>query len=198
VKAAAKPGSNRRPALFLLRFLALLVLFYLIVASHPVNDAVIVPFTAGIARVSAGVLNVMGEQVTVDGTQIRSSRFAVEIENGCNGVETALLFAAAVLAFPAPWLHRLWGLLLGFAAIQIINLVRVVTLFWVGVHRPALFGASHTVLWQSIVVLCGMFLFLIWASRETRVVAAASRAKEAAAAGRASDSGEHGPNRPPR
>ena len=181
MKAAPKPGSHRRSILFLLRFLGLLVAFYLIVASHPVNDAVVVPFTGAVARVSAGILNVLGEQVTVIGTQIRSSRFAVEIENGCNGVETALLFAAAVLAFPAPWLHRLWGLLLGFAAIQVINLVRVVTLFWVGVHRPALFGTSHTVLWQSIVVLCGMLLFLVWASRETRAsVAAASRAKDAA------------------
>lgn len=178
MKAAAKPGANRRSILFLLRFVALLVGFYLIVASHPVNDAVIVPFTAGVARLSAVALNVLGEQVTVIGTQIRSSRFAVEIENGCNGVETALLFTAAVLAFPAPWLHRLWGLLLGFAAIQVINLIRVVSLFWVGVHRPALFGTSHTVLWQSIVVLCGMLLFLVWASRETRAVAAASRAKD--------------------
>ncbi len=196
MKAAAPPGSNRRSILFLLRFVALLVAFYLIVASHPVNDAVIVPFTAAVARASAVILNVLGEQVTVLGTQIRSSRFAVEIENGCNGVETALLFAAAVLSFPAPWLHRLWGLLAGFAAIQVINLIRVVTLFWVGVHRPALFGTSHTVLWQSIVVLCGMLLFLVWASRETRV-AAVSRAKDVAAASRAKDA-EHGPKKPPR
>ena len=155
----AGAGANKRSALFLVRFVVLLVVFYAIVASHPVNDAVIVPFTSAIARVSAAILNVLGEQVTVHGT-IRSSRFAVAIENGCNGVETALLFGAAVLAFPAPWKRRLLGLLLGFVAIQIINLVRVVSLFLVGVHRPALFGTSHTILWQSIVVLCGVILFL--------------------------------------
>jgi exosortase H (IPTLxxWG-CTERM-specific) len=161
-------GANKRSALFLVRFVVLLVVFYAIVASHPVNDAVIVPFTGAIARVSAAILNVLGEQVTVHGTEIRSSRFAVAIENGCNGVETALLFGAAVLAFPAPWKRRLLGLLLGFVAIQIINLVRVVSLFLVGVHWPALFGTSHTILWQSIVVLCGVLLFLLWAAREAR------------------------------
>lgn len=166
-------AANRKSVLFLARFLGLLVLFYAIVASHPVNDAVIVPFTAGIARASAAVLNVLGEHVAVEGTQIRSSRFAVAIENGCNGVETALLFGAAVLAFPAPWRRRAVGLLAGFLGIQVVNLVRVVSLFWVGAHRPAWFGASHTVLWQSIVVLCGVLLFLAWASRETRAVAAA-------------------------
>lgn len=165
-------GARRRSFLFLARFLVLLVVLYFAVAWRPVNDAVIVPFTAAVARISAAILNATGERVTVDGTEIRSSRFAVQIENGCNGVETALLFGSAVLAFPAPWLRRAVGLALGFVAIQLVNLVRVVTLFWVGAHRPALFNASHTVLWQSVVVLCGVALFLVWASREQRVRAA--------------------------
>jgi exosortase/archaeosortase family protein len=83
-------------------------------------------------------------------------------------VETALLFACAVLAFPAPWRRRIAGLLLGFAAIQLLNLVRVVSLFWIGAHKPALFSSSHTVLWQSAVVLCGVLLFLFYASLEQR------------------------------
>ena len=168
-----RASANRRSLRFLATFLALLVASYFVVASRPVNDAVIVPFTAGVARASAAVLNVLGEKVVVEGTELRSGTFAVNIENGCNGVETALLFGSAVLAFPAPGKRRLLGLLLGFAAIQAINLVRVVSLFWIGAHRPALFSSSHTVLWQSIVVLCGVLLFLLWASREQKRPAAA-------------------------
>jgi exosortase H (IPTLxxWG-CTERM-specific) len=144
VRAAKAPESpRRRSALFLVRFLGLLIAFYFLVASGPVNDAVIVPFTAGIARAGAAVLKVLGEPVTVAGTEIRSSAFAVRIENGCNGIETALLFGSAVLAFPAPWRRRLAGLLVGFLAIQLINLVRVVSLFWIGAHRPAFFSSSR-------------------------------------------------------
>lgn len=164
----AKAAARRRSLGFLARFLGLLVVFYFVVASHPVNDTVIVPFTAGIARAAGAVLNLLGEGVDVAGTQMRSPRFAVNIENGCNGLETALLFGSAVLAFPAPWKRRLAGLGLGFLSIQAINLVRVVSLFWIGAHRPALFSASHTVLWQSAVVLCGVLLFLLWASHEQR------------------------------
>ena len=174
----AAQAPRRRSVGFLLRFVALLVVFYLIVASGPVNDAVIVPFTAGIASVSAAVLNAFGEKVEVRGTEIRSSSFGVNIENGCNGVETALLFGAAVLAFPATWKRRLLGLGAGFLAIQVLNLFRVVTLFWIGLHRPALFNSSHTVIWQSVVVLFGVLLFLIWASRQRRLE------PEAAPAGR--------------
>lgn len=161
-----RASSRRRSVAFLLRFVVLLVVFYLVVASRPVNDRVIVPFTAGIASVSGAVLNAIGEKSEVEGTEIRSSSFGVNIENGCNGVETALLFGAAVLAFPASWTRRLLGLAAGFFAIQALNLFRVVTLVWIGIHRPALFNSSHTVIWQSVVVLFGVLLFLLWASRQ--------------------------------
>jgi exosortase H (IPTLxxWG-CTERM-specific) len=177
VSSETEGSARRRSIVFLAKFAALLVVFYFFVAWRPVNDAAVVPFTAGVARASAAVLRVLGEGVTVEGTEIRSSRFGVNIENGCNGVETALLFGAAVLAFPAPWPRRLLGLVAGFAAIQAVNLVRVVSLFWIGAHRPALFSSSHTVLWQSIVVLCGVLLFLAWASREQRARAAAQEAR---------------------
>ena len=162
--ASSEPSPRRRSLLFLARFVALLVAFYLLVAWNPINDAVVVPFTAWIARVSGVLLNAIGEHVSVAGTAIRSDRFAVEIENGCNGVEAALLFVSAVLAFPAPWPRRLAGLAAGFLAIQALNFVRVVSLFWVGAHRPALFSSSHTVVWQSAVVLASVLLFLFWAS----------------------------------
>jgi len=154
------PGARQRSFGFLLRF----VLF--LVAARPVNDHVIVPFTAWIASASGSILSALGEQATVQGTVIHSGSFSVNIENGCNGVETALLLAAAVLAFPAGWRQRLTGFLLGFLGIQVLNLIRVVSLVWIGRHRPALFDSSHTVIWQSAVVLFGVLIFLFWASRQ--------------------------------
>ena len=195
MSAEAEGSARRRSLVFLAKFAVLLVVFYFLVAWRPVNDAAVVPFTAGVARVSAAALRVLGEDVGVSGTEIHSSRFAVNIENGCNGVETALLFGAAVLAFPAPWVRRLLGLAAGFVAIQLINLVRVVSLFWIGAHRPALFTLSHTVLWQSIVVLCGVLLFLAWATREQKARAAAAVAHEPADSGGAKGPRGRGPGR---
>ena len=101
----------------------------------------------------------------MQGTVIRSPRFAVNIRNGCNGIEAMLIFLAAVLAFPASWKSRLAGLALGIVAIQIVNLVRVAALFLTGVYFPKIFDASHTVIWQTIVILFGVLLWVFWANR---------------------------------
>lgn len=163
-------GTTRNARLastfFLMRFLGLLVAFYLLVAWRPVNDRVIVPFTAAIASTSAAILRAIGEPAAVTGTVIEGAGFGVNIENGCNGIETAILFVSAVLAFPAPRAARAIGAAAGFLAIQAVNLVRVVSLFWVGRHHPAVFQASHGVVWQSVVVLFGVVLFFVWAGRQ--------------------------------
>jgi exosortase H (IPTLxxWG-CTERM-specific) len=157
--------DRRREMWFLGVFLALLIGGFTAIALKPVNDNVIEPFTAGIAKVSGVALNLLGQEVVRTGTILRSPRFAVNIKNGCNGVETVLIFGAAVLAFPAPWKSRLIGLGLGILAIQALNLVRVVALFLTGAYFPTFFDSSHTVVWQAIVVLFGVLLWIFWARR---------------------------------
>ena len=83
-------------------------------------------------------------------------------------IRTLLLLAcavAAVLAFPASWKSRLAGLGLGILAIQAVNLVRVVALFLTGVYFPRIFDTSHTVIWQTVVILFGVLLWIFWANR---------------------------------
>jgi len=157
--------GSRQEVRFLALFLALLLASFTFIAWTPINDHLIVPFTAGVARAGGFLLDLCGQHVQMSGTVIRNARFAVNIENGCNGVETMLIFFSAVLAFPATWKARGIGLLLGLVAIQVINLVRVVALFLTGVYLPRFFANSHTVVWQTIVILCGVLLWILWAQR---------------------------------
>lgn len=168
---ASSPGSiwrtYRREITFLVVFAVLLGGGFSLISLNWVNDNVIEPFTAGIAKVSGATLDLIGQDVTMRGTIIQSPRFAVNIRNGCNGVEAMLIFLAAVLAFPAPWGSRLGGLVLGILAIQLVNLIRVVALFLTGAYFPRLFDTSHTVIWQTVVILFSVLLWLFWANRFT-------------------------------
>ena len=155
----------RRELGFLILCVAILGASFTLISWNPVTDRVIEPFTAAIARAGGATLNLLGQQTTMSGTIIRSGRFAVNIRNGCTGVEAMLIYFAAVLACPAPWKSRLLGVGLGFLAIQLVNLIRVVALFLTGVYLPKLFDSSHTVIWQTVVILSGVLLWILWANR---------------------------------
>lgn len=165
----APPSSGwrayRQEITFLVVFMVLLGGSFTLVSLNWVNDHVIEPFTAGVAKASGWTLKAIGQDIKMKGTMILSDRFSVNIKNGCNGVETMLIFCSAVLAFPATWRSRWMGLGLGLVAIQIVNLIRVVALYLTGAYWPKLFDTSHTVVWQSIVILFGVLLWIYWANK---------------------------------
>jgi exosortase H (IPTLxxWG-CTERM-specific) len=160
----SQPDPRRAQIAFLGKFFLLLLVFFGLTAPRAVNDAVVEPFTAGVAKASGAVCGLVSREVSVTGTVISSPAFAVNVRQGCNGLEAVFLFLAAVLAFPVAVSQRLLGALLGTVAIQLVNLVRVVALFFTGVLWPDVFEESHTVVWQGVVILAAVALFVAWAS----------------------------------
>jgi exosortase H (IPTLxxWG-CTERM-specific) len=166
-RTAAPAGwrAYRQEITFLVLFLLILGGGFTLISVNWVNGHLIEPFTSAIASASRMALNGLGQHVAQTGTVLTSPRFAVNIKNGCNGVEALIIFVAAVLSFPATWRSRAIGLLLGTVAIQLVNLIRVVALFLTGAYLPKLFESSHTVIWQTIVILCAVLLWIFWANR---------------------------------
>ena len=156
---------QRTQVLFLVKFFGVLVAAYLLIAWNPVNDNVIVPFTAAIARSSGALLQMMGEPVTTTGTVISSSRFGVNINNGCNGVEAMLILLASIVAFPATMKARAAGLFLGAIVVQILNFIRIISLYLLGAYHPRIFDLFHTAVWQIVIILAAIGFFLVWSAR---------------------------------
>ena len=157
IETPKKPGL-----LFVARFLGALLVFYVVSALGPVNDHVVVPFTEFVVAASAFLLRSLHQPVDVAGTVLRSPNFALDVHNGCNGVEAMMILAAAMLAFPSTLRSRVAGLLAGSAAIQIVNLLRVASLVWLGEHHRKYFDFVHVGVWQSIVILAAVSMFIFW------------------------------------
>ena len=156
---------NREKLSFLLKFVAIMVVLYAIVAVKPVNDHVIVPFTKAITNASAAALRLTGARAEVSGTLITTKGFAVDVKNGCNGIEALVLLVAAMGAFPAPWSFRITGILGGLIAIQVINIVRIASLVWLGSAYPKIFQMFHVGVWQALIILISLLIFLVWSTR---------------------------------
>src|SRR5690606_8573739 len=149
---------------FILLFLVLLVVLFVAELTGPVERHVIVPFTSVLADICAWVIHLFDGTTISNGKLIQNAdgSFIVSIERGCNGVEAVIILISAILAFPAPWKHKLIGLGLGFIAIQVLNLVRIVSLFYLGMWSPIWFKWFHEYLWQALIVLDALIVFLVW------------------------------------
>jgi len=149
---------------FFVLFLVLLAVLFGLELTPPVQDWFVVPWTNTLARVSAGLVTLFDSDVTATGKVLRSTSngFAVSIEAGCNGVEATLVLLAAMLAFPASWSRKILGLVAGIAAVQGLNIVRVISLFYLGQWNREVFEWAHLYVWQALIMLDVLIVWLLW------------------------------------
>lgn len=129
---------------------------------------VVDPFTRWIAQLTRAILGLAGVQATVAGKVVGTPAFSVAIQNNCNAIYEIALFVAAVLAFPATWRERAWGALVGSIALYVVNLIRVLSLIYIGGHFPRYFDASHIYVWQSFFIVFALGLWLYWSGSLVR------------------------------
>ena len=144
-------------------FLILISLFTLEMLA-PVQENVIVPFTKSLARICAFIIQPFDETVLAAGKVLRFSDtgFAVSIEAGCNGVEATIVLIAAVVAFPAKWPVRCVAIALGFIAIQVLNIARIISLFYLGNWNMEVFSWIHLYLWPALIMLDVLIVFILY------------------------------------
>ena len=155
-------ARNRAVLRFGLTFGILMALYY-VVALLPWTDGELFPaYLECNARISNLILHWFGQASVVTGTTIRSPQFAITIRRGCDALEPSWLFCAAVLAFPAPWRRRLPGMAIGVTAILALNLVRIVSLYFLGIHLPGFFDTMHLEVWPVLFILAALLLWIGW------------------------------------
>jgi exosortase H (IPTLxxWG-CTERM-specific) len=151
-------------ARFLLIFLVLLTALFTLEMLEPVQAHVVQPFTAYLADISAAIIIPFDDQITATGRVIRhaGNNFAVSIEAGCNGIEAAIVLVAAVIAFPARWGQKLAAIAIGFLAIQAMNILRIISLFYLGMWNMTIFSWTHLYLWPVLIMLDVLIVFLFY------------------------------------
>ena len=149
---------------FLAVFLCLQGVLFGVEMLQTVQQTIILPWTSFLADISGRLISLFDANVSAVGKVVRSTLngFAVSIEPGCYGVEAMIVLLAAILAFPAPWIYKLQGLAWGFFAIQSINLLRIISLFYLGQWSMTLFDWAHLYVWQALIMLDALIVFLVW------------------------------------
>jgi len=149
---------------FFIIFSVLLIGLFTLELLQPAEKYIILPFTSMVADISVWIVKAFDDNVIANGNVIRDSvsGFGVRIERGCNGLEAVIILFAAIFAFPAPFKNKLIGFAAGFFAIQLLNLVRIISLFYLGQWNYTAFEWFHLYLWQALIILDAMVVWLIW------------------------------------
>lgn len=123
------------------------------------------PLITAVAKSTAFVLNLFGIDAHVEGFTIYSPGFAVEVIPACTGLLPALLFLAAVFAYPCKVKMKIVGIAIGLPTIFVVNLIRMVSLFYVGLYLPKAFEQVHLLVWQPLMILTVVAIWLLWVGR---------------------------------
>lgn len=129
-----------------------------------------------LASISGRILNFFGSAVNVDETRITGDEFAVAVAQGCDAIQVCSLLASAVLAFPVSWAAKLRGLVGGIALLQALNIVRIVTLYWIGAYFSDFFQTAHEVAWPGLLIVVTITTWIFWVRWETPLQAPAGDA----------------------
>jgi exosortase/archaeosortase family protein len=117
-------------------------------------------YLEGYAHVAGGVLHWLDPSISVNGNRI-DGRFSLQIVRNCDAIEINILFASAILAFPAPFVRRLLALICGLAILVSANVARICVLYFIGVHFPRWFAPAHEELLPLVLIVLTALLFLV-------------------------------------
>ena len=158
-----KGWSRRHPVfLFLALFAALMGLFYALALFTPFYERHFPYYLGFNAKLSGYILGFFGQDITVEGASIFSPVFSITIKLGCDAIEPTALFICAVLAFPAAFSKKIVGIVAGTLLLAILNLVRIVTLFLVGLYLPRAFNIMHVDVWQGLFIFLAILFWVLW------------------------------------
>jgi exosortase/archaeosortase family protein len=83
----------------------------------------------------------------------------VEIGNYCLGIQLWIFFIALICSYPGKWKQKLLYSALGVVAINILNIIRIVTIIFAVHAYPKQMQFNHDYVFNVIVYV---FVFLMW------------------------------------
>lgn len=168
--------QDRSAVGFFLRFVLFLAgLFFLLVAVDrhfsPVGFVDLPLINRGIALAGGWVLHLLGAGTAVAGNLILAQGFTFRIDNNCTALDATMIYLSGVLAYPGGMKEKIQGVLVGVAALQLVNLLRIIGLFGIMRWFPDFFGGAHVYAAQVLVIGSAGALWLWWMERLPRPAA---------------------------
>jgi exosortase/archaeosortase family protein len=138
----------------------LFCVYYFPYAESGVSEAWVGAYLERYARIVGAVLHVFEPGLSVSQNVI-SGRFSMSIVKSCDAMEANMLFCAAVLAMPGIAWRKAAVLGAGLAALVALNVLRLCSLYYVGVYLGSWFEVMHIDVWPMLMIAFATLDFLV-------------------------------------
>ena len=135
------------------------VLFSILKGYSPVVIDKATSFTASKVGFFLGLL---GMAVKCQAEFVSLNGYGFKVIDQCLGAYEALIFSAAVIAYPTDYRKKLWGMALGIPFLYFVNVIRLMVLGVVGTVSPGTSAFMHLYLWQIIIFLTVLLACVLW------------------------------------
>ena len=123
-------------------------------------------FLTSVAATASRTLQLLGLPVMHRGTQILGPNgLSVSVGTQCTGLDAVLLLLPAILVFPSSWRAKALGVGLGVGVMAGLNLVRIVSLCFLGTYSSAALEVGHLYVWPIVVIVTALLTLLVWVER---------------------------------
>lgn len=156
---------------FILTFSFCLIFFYGLYTSTFFTTNALNPLTSWEARISSYVLNLFGQQTSVENTFLKSNLATLDIKKGCDGIEPTAFYLIGVLLMPLSWRSKAWGVGIGLVVLLFLNILRIVGLYFSFAYWPTSFEFFHVHGGFALFFILTVIIWIIWirwAIRETQ------------------------------
>jgi exosortase/archaeosortase family protein len=171
IRVFAASFSTSPARRFAIRFVALagvlLAVYYFPYSKDSTTKSFFDSYLHGYAAMAGGVLHWFEPTLVVRGQEI-IGRYSLRIVKTCDAMDTQILLASAILSWPTLLRFRALAALSGALAMSVLNVIRICSLYYVGLHFPSFFDFAHLELWPAVIVLAsvaGFVAFTSWARR---------------------------------
>ncbi len=161
---------NSRPVRFALSFIGYIAVFALIFNSFEGVFSAL--YLRPISLMVSGLLEYFGVKAPLDLTNLAFGFCDVvlagvthRITHSCTGLFTCLIFAAGVLAYPAPINRKLRGLAIGIPAFFAFGTVRLVFMGAIAISAPDYIPLFHRFILVMIGAGYALFLWVWWVDK---------------------------------
>ncbi|GAB5555187.1 MAG: hypothetical protein Sapg2KO_47780 [Saprospiraceae bacterium] len=154
--------KTKRIIKFVGGYLLVIVLFYLFYYSDFYENTINPVFLEFQAQVSYTLLNIFESPLGIRGTIVSSPDFSYTLIRGCDGLEGWMIFIAAILVFPVALKYKWPGLIVGTVSLFLINHLRIIILYYVGVYNPDFFEFAHHNIGFVLYSMASIMILLLW------------------------------------